>query len=241
MVEIRRRNLRPCSPPATTAASASRPGDSAHSSFRRPDRFGSAATRKLAGRALGWASASQHGHTGLPQLASVAASWVGQALGGRSLLLFWSSASQYFLTSRSKGATTTFGSSLDAALVSARSRRTSNRPLQVKPVANLDARAARRDDPYMRRLVATLLIGMGLVGAVYLSSLKLGAVVYLPSGVHCRYLAPHACGGLLPSPVPPIRSSPAWQLPVSLLIGVLGIAGGLLVMRQPAAVSDPAV
>ena len=166
---------------------------------------------------------------------------VGQALGGRSLLLFWSSASQYFLTSRSKGATTTFGSSLDAALVSARSRRTSNRPLQVKPVANLDARAARRDDPYMRRLVATLLIGMGLVGAVYLSSLKLGAVVYLPSGVHCRYLAPHACGGLLPSPVPPIRSSPAWQLPVSLLIGVLGIAGGLLVMRQPAAVSDPAV
>jgi hypothetical protein len=93
----------------------------------------------------------------------------------------------------------------------------------------------------MRRLVATLLIGIGLVGAVYLSSLKLGAVVYLPSGVHCRYLAPHACGGLLPSPVPPIRSSPAWQLPVSLLIGVVGIAGGLLVMRQPAAVSDPAV
>ena len=78
----------------------------------------------------------------------------------------------------------------------------------------------------MRRLAAALLVGIALVGAVYLASLHLGP--YLPfSNINMGGLNGHIRG---PASVP-VHEWAGWQIPVSILIGVLGVAGGLLVLR----------
>jgi len=81
----------------------------------------------------------------------------------------------------------------------------------------------------MRRLVATLVVGIALVGAVYLSSPQLGnraATCLNMGGVDGRI--PPSQRGLLPCG--PYQRS-GWQIPVSTLLGVVGVAGGLVVLR----------
>ena len=89
----------------------------------------------------------------------------------------------------------------------------------------------------MRKLAAAFLAGIAIAGAIYLTTPSLGSVQYWPSGSRCRYLAPHPCGGLVPVPVPQTHNRDAWQIPFSILVGILGIAGGLVVLgtrpKQP--------
>ena len=75
----------------------------------------------------------------------------------------------------------------------------------------------------MRRLAAALVVGIALVGAAYLGSLRLGGIRF----------GQVACGlGGSPCPKPTVIHARAdWQIPVSILIGVLGVTGGLVVLR----------
>jgi len=87
----------------------------------------------------------------------------------------------------------------------------------------------------MRQLLpAALVIAIALGGAVYVASLRLGSHQFFIDGVTCRHAAPKPCGGLVPADpslagIP--RTRAGWQLPASILIGVLGVAGGLVVRR----------
>ncbi len=84
----------------------------------------------------------------------------------------------------------------------------------------------------MRRLVAALVVAIALGWAVYVGSLRLGSYPFFSDGLSCRHPAPEACGGMVPSSslrgVP--RNRAGWQIPVSALLGVLGVAGGLVVL-----------
>jgi hypothetical protein len=80
----------------------------------------------------------------------------------------------------------------------------------------------------MRRLLAALLVGTALVGAAYLGSPRLGN--------QGTCLSMGGLGGPIPAsqrgwfPCGPYHRA-GWQIPVSVLIGVLGVAGGLVVLR----------
>jgi hypothetical protein len=85
----------------------------------------------------------------------------------------------------------------------------------------------------VRRLVAAFVVGITLVGAIYMSSLNLGGPT-----VRCiRELVPSTGLGGRPNlcrsgtPILFLQSQAGWQIPVSILIGVLGMAGGLVVLR----------
>jgi len=85
----------------------------------------------------------------------------------------------------------------------------------------------------MRRLAAGLVVGIALVGGVYLGSLELGG-----PAVRCGVVPSVGLGfGGKPNPCRsggPIlfaHSQAGWQIPVSILIGVVGVAGGLVVLR----------
>lgn len=95
---------------------------------------------------------------------------------------------------------------------------------------SLDGHAGQRDDPQMRRLVAALLIGIALVGAIYLGSLRLGRSGWISIQLNCGLGAPAKSCSDQPLPIVP-RDRAAWQVPVAILIGVLGIAGALMVLR----------
>jgi hypothetical protein len=75
----------------------------------------------------------------------------------------------------------------------------------------------------MRRLVAAVVIGIALVGAVYLGSLRLGGRFYEVGCGLCT--GPSSTDGTV------LRARADWQVPVSILLGVLGLAGGLVVLR----------
>jgi hypothetical protein len=79
----------------------------------------------------------------------------------------------------------------------------------------------------MRRLVAALLVGIALVGAFYLGSLNLGNRPFfecINTGFGPPTPPPPGCS-------PPSHYREGWQIPVSILIGVVGVAGGLVVLR----------
>src|SRR5215469_4712840 len=85
----------------------------------------------------------------------------------------------------------------------------------------------------MRRLVAALVVGIALFGAVYLGSRNLGGSV-----VRCIDGPYMTLGGRPPNPCrtglrPALfaHSQAGWQIPVSVLIGVLGAAAGSVVLR----------
>jgi hypothetical protein len=77
----------------------------------------------------------------------------------------------------------------------------------------------------MRRLVATLVVGMALVGAIYIGSLRLGSRFYEVGCGLC--VGPSTTDGRV------LRARADWQAPISILIGVLGVAGGLVVHCEP--------
>jgi len=89
-----------------------------------------------------------------------------------------------------------------------------------------DADAQRPRPSALRWLIAALVIGIALAGAAYLGSLRLGSRP-LFGQVGC------GLGNLPRCPKPRvIRAARAdWQIPVSILIGALGVAGGLVVLR----------
>jgi len=83
----------------------------------------------------------------------------------------------------------------------------------------------------MRRLVAAFLAVIALTGAVYLGFARLDTDYFI-SGSRCRYMAPHPCGGLVPAQVPPAHYRGSWQIPGAILIGALGVAEGLALLRR---------
>ena len=77
----------------------------------------------------------------------------------------------------------------------------------------------------MRRLVAVLVVGIALAGAVYLGSLRLGSrpiFYYCINTGFTQPAHPAVCG---------TRSRAGWQIPVAILIATLGVTGGLVVLR----------
>lgn len=85
----------------------------------------------------------------------------------------------------------------------------------------------------MRRLAAAVVVlVIALFGAVYLSSRDLGGPT-----VRCLPVVPSIGLGGQPNPCrsggPALfpHSQASWQIPVSVLIGVLGVVGGLVVLR----------
>jgi hypothetical protein len=79
----------------------------------------------------------------------------------------------------------------------------------------------------MRRFVAALIVGIALAGAVYLGSLRLGtAPIFICINTGFSQPPQSACSAR------PTRPREGWQIPVSILIGVLGVAGGLVVLRR---------
>jgi hypothetical protein len=90
---------------------------------------------------------------------------------------------------------------------------------------SLDGRAASRDDSWTRRLAAVALLVTALAGAAYLGSLRLGSrpiFYYFINTGFTQPAHPVVCG---------TRSRAGWQIPVSILIGALGVAGGLVLLR----------
>ena len=76
----------------------------------------------------------------------------------------------------------------------------------------------------MRRLAAAMVVVIALAGAVYLGSVKLGDSFY---GIGCGFCTgPSNTDGRVI-----FRSRADWQLPVSILVGVLGVSGGLVILR----------
>jgi hypothetical protein len=85
----------------------------------------------------------------------------------------------------------------------------------------------------MRRLVAAIVIGIALVGSSYLGSLNLGNRPTFEC-INTGFGPPTP----LQTPPPPGCSPPShyqegWQIPVSILIGALGVAGGMVLWTRP--------
>jgi hypothetical protein len=80
----------------------------------------------------------------------------------------------------------------------------------------------------MRRLMAALVVGIALLGAVYLGSLRLGTKPIFTCVDTGFTQPPHPVACVNPFP----DSRAGWQVPVSILIGVLGVSGGLVVLRS---------
>ena len=77
----------------------------------------------------------------------------------------------------------------------------------------------------MRRLAAVAVVATALAVAAYLGSLRLGSTPIFYYCINTGFTQPahpEVCG---------TRSRAGWQIPVSILIGVLGVAGGLVVLR----------
>ena len=81
----------------------------------------------------------------------------------------------------------------------------------------------------MRRLIAVVVVGIALFGAVYLGSLSLGnnpVFLCINNGFGPTF------SSVCPTPPPPPHFREGWQIPVSILIGALGVAVGLVVLRN---------
>ena len=84
----------------------------------------------------------------------------------------------------------------------------------------------------MRRLAAAVVVVIALFGAVYVSSRDRGGPT-----VRCIPVVPSIGLGEQPNPCrsggPALfpHSQAGWQIPASVLIGLLGVVGGLLVLR----------
>ena len=99
----------------------------------------------------------------------------------------------------------------------------------------------------MRRLAAAVVVGIALGGAIYLGSQRLGSTDYSCPGGNMGVFGPR-CDGVrwralwhtfpngqrvqfIDTAFSYPRSRADWQSPLSILIGVLGIAGGLVVLQ----------
>lgn len=85
----------------------------------------------------------------------------------------------------------------------------------------------------MRRLAAVVVVGIALVGAVYFNSLSLGG-----PGFRCGWVPsvglgfPNGNPCHVGAPILTRSSHAAWQSPLSVIIGLLGVAGALVILRS---------
>jgi hypothetical protein len=84
----------------------------------------------------------------------------------------------------------------------------------------------------VRAAVAVLVVGVAVAGAVYFNSLKLGSHrVVRSSSTGSSYIDPYGFGSDAGT-YERVSAHASWQLPISILIGTLGVAGGLAILRR---------